>query len=434
MDWGWNPSPLPPFFTDISTAALSPDESTEKTRDSVILHSQIVGNVLGHPDHEVRTLAFSLLVTSSSSTRPYSPAALALLRRHMSSFFAEPDAKFRNDVLSKARDMYRRVRSSICILKRSIPRVRAKAAKLATPNHQLPTQSQQPIFHKTKLIALPEAQLVECLDDHERFLRWYIRFLLKQLIPTAAYQRQFASMKALLAILKSEGREGKTWETTDDQVLFFDLFDGIWLKALFDLTMNRFDDIRDLAATSLKIFYSDTRYRNFSLSGTRTEGSPGAELTDLSIRANELARRTARADHSDGAARVAQLLYRFTTEEEHRRAFLEDLVQKLEQKMVRAEADLGRAVLDAPLHGDFAALCFTWQVVAEKKFSATELEAMNSIQDRLVKCCERVWDAVKSILCDDSPEGHLPQDLEDMAGLDTKDVLSYSFRSVHEAR
>jgi hypothetical protein len=38
------------------------------------------------------------------------------------------------------------------------------------------------------------------------------------------------------------------------------------------------------------------------------------------------------------------------------------------------------------------------------------------------------------VLCNDSPEGHLPQDLDEIDVVDTKDVLSYSFRAVHESR
>lgn len=37
------------------------------------------------------------------------------------------------------------------------------------------------------------------------------------------------------------------------------------------------------------------------------------------------------------------------------------------------------------------------------------------------------------MLCDDSPEGHLPEEMEEIEGLDTKDLLSYSFRAVHES-
>lgn len=41
---------------------------------------------------------------------------------------------------------------------------------------------------------------------------------------------------------------------------------------------------------------------------------------------------------------------------------------------------------------------------------------------------------MKDVLCNDSPEGHLPEDLEDVNSIDTKDVLSYSFRAIHESR
>jgi hypothetical protein len=52
----------------------------------------------------------------------------------------------------------------------------------------------------------------------------------------------------------------------------------------------------------------------------------------------------------------------------------------------------------------------------------------------MIGCCTRIWAAVKEVLCNDSPEGHLPQDLDDIDTLDTKDVLSYSFRAIHESR
>lgn len=48
--------------------------------------------------------------------------------------------------------------------------------------------------------------------------------------------------------------------------------------------------------------------------------------------------------------------------------------------------------------------------------------------------CTRVWTAVKDVLCNDSPEGHLLEDAEELDSIDTKDILSYSFRAVHESR
>jgi hypothetical protein len=58
----------------------------------------------------------------------------------------------------------------------------------------------------------------------------------------------------------------------------------------------------------------------------------------------------------------------------------------------------------------------------------------DSLQLRIVNACARIWEVVRSILCNDSPEGHLPQDLDESDVIDTKDVLSYSFRAIHESR
>jgi hypothetical protein len=52
----------------------------------------------------------------------------------------------------------------------------------------------------------------------------------------------------------------------------------------------------------------------------------------------------------------------------------------------------------------------------------------------MVSLASRIWTAVQEVLCNDSPEGHLPQELDDIDTIDTKDVLSYSFRAVHESR
>lgn len=53
---------------------------------------------------------------------------------------------------------------------------------------------------------------------------------------------------------------------------------------------------------------------------------------------------------------------------------------------------------------------------------------------RMVLASSGVWEAVSEILCNDSPEGHLPEEVDELEAIDTKNVLSYSFRAVHESR
>ncbi|CAM1505583.1 Fc.00g112200.m01.CDS01 [Cosmosporella sp. VM-42] len=416
----------------VEEPALSGVEQLDNEASSIILPSKVLESVLAHPSLEVRSLALSLLISSPSTTRPYSSTALDLLRKHLGTYFAESDAKFRNDVASKVRDMFKRVRGAIFILKRSIPRAAAKTNKSNSKAEASFKGASKPILYQTNLISLPEGELIHCLKYHESFLSWYIGFLCGELTPTASYQRHIASLKATAFVLRMEGEKSKSWETSDDQQLFFDSFDGRWVRALSDLIMDPFDDVREHAATVLKRIFSDERYKRFCLMNSSQVNASG-EISELLKRADQQARRTARADQSDGVARACQLLYRFSGDEQRRLELLSTLVSELERRISVAEEDLGRAVLEAPLHGQFASLCYTWQVVSELTFSRSELDAVQSLQNRLVTCCERTWAAVCDILCDDSPEGHLPQDLEEFDGIDTKDVLSYSFRAVHEA-
>ncbi|OAA74099.1 HEAT repeat protein [Cordyceps fumosorosea ARSEF 2679] len=414
---------------------LDSDSQAQTDGGSIVLQEEVLESVLGHPSHEVRSLVFSILISSPSTTKPYSPRALQLLQKHLGAFFADPDAKFRVDVSARARDMFKRVRGAISVLKRSIPRVRAKAAK--EKKREAATEAPAPAMYRTNLITLPEESLVQCLTYHEEFLKWYLEFLCEELVPTASYQRHIASLKALGHILRMEGEKGKAWETADDQTLLFDVFDGKWIRALFDLLMDPFEDVREVTSTVLKFIFADARYRRFSLRAADAESSTqdaAADLCELSRRANDLARRTARADHADGAARVNQLLYRFLDTPAERIALLSGMIDELERKIALAEADLGRAVLEAPVHGDFASLCGMWQVVSELPLDDAGMhEVVGALQARLLECCRRAWVSVKYILCDDSPEGHLPSELEELEGLDTKGLISYSFRSIHES-
>lgn len=47
---------------------------------------------------------------------------------------------------------------------------------------------------------------------------------------------------------------------------------------------------------------------------------------------------------------------------------------------------------------------------------------------------ELLWSCVYHILCADAPEGHVPDEIDEEVSLDTKEILSYSWRGLKEAR
>lgn len=85
---------------------------------------------------------------------------------------------------------------------------------------------------------------------------------------------------------------------------------------------------------------------------------------------------------------------------------------------------------------------FVWESIdlaidCGERLSAVENQNQkrwDEFQLRIVHCCSSLWFSVQEVLCNDSPEGHLLEDLEEDPSIDTKDVLSYSFRAIHESR
>lgn len=341
--------------------------------------------------------------------------------RHLRSCHADPDAKFRNEILAHSKNMVKRIQGAISVLRKDIGRLNVKAAKVGTNETPVNTH----ISQGAKQIAnAGETWLRDSLGAHEDFFRWYLEFLRQELVPTASYQRHITALRSLGNVLKL-GRE--SLNSVEQSICQ----DPQWIRIFLDLVMDPFDDVRE-TATNLLMLFSTEAVR------TRTDyGS--AEITPLGIlgefctRAADLASRTSRADHSDGAARSLGLLCAWQKTLDERISLLSRTLDGLEKKIVMAERDLGSAVMSVPVHGAFASIRYIWEVLSQSRYSAEELQVLAGPQSRIVDLCARIWNAVSYVLCDDSPEGHLPEEVEEVEGLDTKGLLSYSFRGIHES-
>lgn len=68
--------------------------------------------------------------------------------------------------------------------------------------------------------------------------------------------------------------------------------------------------------------------------------------------------------------------------------------------------------------------------------SDPEWSARREANDRILDCCTKIWEAVKEVLCFDSPEGY--EESEEGDSLDqgngTKDTLSFCWRALKESR
>jgi len=316
----------------------------------------------------VRSLAFSVLVSSASSIRPFSPVALDLFQAFLGILYSDTDAKFRNETLTNTKHMIERIRGAMAFLVRELDQVSFKLRQ--------GDMTQQALHDEIKLL----------LAKHENFVGWYLQFLLGELTPTASYQRHITSLKAVNIILQSgimDSSEAQAAQVPANSTVWpfkIDFFTSRSMRLLLDLLMDPFEDVRIGAAEILALaprnrFASRTheslsegvemlKLRTLNLSHqaagqipSQDSSWPGLDLLlDSITHAKDASRRTGRADYADGVARSYRILYGLQTSLEDKVALLEELVHDLEIKVEIARADLAKAVVEAPVHANFATL------------------------------------------------------------------------------
>lgn len=313
--------------------------------------------LLCHQSHEARASGLSILVASPSTTKPYTSETLNLLKKHLPSFYEDVDPKIRYDVLGHSRNLIRRLHNSIDTLRKESTRA-SKKEKTAPTSEGTDstlkdgdiTQSEKQQIAKINGVRSPTMSLWE----HESFIRWYAQFLKDELAPTASYQRHITSLKAMSYFLKSSlsqsnGTSIMRWPLNL-------LVDNTWFRAVLDLIMDPYDDVRETASSLVMLLQPGKAMSGPPALISGLLSPPIEELRIFCQKANDLALKTARADHCDGAARSQELLCRWSSNFEEAANVLETILSNLEQKLCAAEKDLASAVLQAPVHGDFASL------------------------------------------------------------------------------
>lgn len=294
------------------------------------MQANVLEDILCHSSHEARSSAVSILIASSSTSRPYASQSLDLLREHLPAFYADNDAKFRYDVLGHSRNMIKRIIGAMASLRKDEARGLKKASK-------------------TAIIS----DVTSALKRHEAFIRWYLSFLKQELVPTASYQRHITALKAMESILHSQVLEVQQPDQPD---FLPSLLDESWLRAVLDLIMDPFDDVRETAASLLTILRSVASKHTQPIAIAEPSSKVHLELEEFCRRANTLASRTSRADHSDGVARSYKLLCHWSGTTQEKLQVPSAVIADLESRLLSAEKDLAVAVLDTPIHGTFAAV------------------------------------------------------------------------------
>lgn len=241
-----------------------------------------------------------------------------------------------------------RVKNVISSTQRSLSRREARG-----PNSANTHSATVPQETKSNPEDLPSNEM-EALERHESFFRWYMTFLRDELISTASYQRHITAIKALHTTLKIVKLTSGTDDCLDVKTITTVFTDPTWVRLIMDLIMDPFDDVRETATMILQMLPQDVILTHVELGANSSILL--STLREFCTRATNLAGKTSRADHGNGAARAQGLLCSWLSSQDARVALILATLDRLEAKLSRADQSLGQAVVEDSVHVDFAAL------------------------------------------------------------------------------
>jgi hypothetical protein len=208
---------------------------------------------------------------------------------------------------------------------------------------------------------------------------------------------------------------------------------------LLDLILDPFDDVRDAAVSVLQLCL-------VALPQIEKEHIMSM-IPRFLVRAEATMLQTGRADQADGVARAYGMVFALASDDSNdstglpfssKQRLFEHLRTQLQDTLTVAHSDLSQAVDGRPVHGTFAALRY---VIDQPDFysfvsslPSDKFSNWKKVHSDIVTSIESLWSCVYHVLCADAPEGHVPDELEDESSLDTKEILSYSWRGLKEAR
>ncbi|KAF2025373.1 HEAT repeat protein-like protein [Setomelanomma holmii] len=402
---------------------------------AIYLPDDVFGQWMSHPEPEVRLAGMFLSVYSTSITRQMTAGIFQALRKNLVHLHTDSDANFRREVHGYTQKLFDRLRASTATL----TKVTIKSRALVSSRLPIPKacfSNRRSSFEHSDNGALYEALA---------FIVWYIRFLEWELRCTASYQRRITALHSLTIVLRSGIDPGvphshlsKSAQGQLNWAHGLQIANPRLTRVLLDLILDPFDDIRSSAVSALQLCLTAQ-----PLAG---QNAVLSEMRSYLDRAATTELRTGRADQADGVARAWALLFSLldhhpaphnpTTFSSSMEVY-RHLTEACRSTIAYAHQNLSMAVNERPVHGYFAALrlivdqhCFYDAIVAAP--SETFLQ-WKQAHDKNLDYVEDFWNCIHHILCADAPEGHVPDEIDEEASLDTKEVLSYSWRGLKES-
>ena len=402
----------------------------------IIFPDNVFGSWMTHSEPEVKLAGMFLSVHSSSITKTIPDGVFRSLRHNLSHFHTDTDTNFRREVHEHTEKILNRLRASTATLSRG-------QSKSLGPNHGRLSIAKSYSERKVSSIEHPQqGPLAEALA----FIVWYLHFLECEMRPTASYQRCTTALRSVIIMLRSGVDPGvphshlsKSAQGQLKWVHGLHMATAKMIRVLFDQILDPFDDIRDAAISILHICLE-----------TLPQAQKDTVLSTIPrfiSRAEKTMLQTGRADQADGVARAYGLIFSLATESQaglpntyfsSKLALFKYLANQLNNTLDVAQHNLLEAINGRPIHGTYAAIRY---IVDQHDYYSSISKAgdetfgeWKQVHCDVLASMEPLWSIIYHTLCADAPEGYIPDGMEDEASLNTKEVSSYSWRGLKEAR
>lgn len=280
----------------------------------------------------------------------------------------EGDAGKRGEVLTGIQRMLDRVKAATSVLHKSVSRHKEKST---SPHREDLTRIDPPY----RILAL-----------HQAFISWLIGFFRAQLYPEAAYQRHITALRALCILARSgldvgiapayltkQARRDTSW------CFHTPVFDPWMSRALYDLIMNPFEDVRRHAESLTVIMPKALHNTVVDQKSTISSSEQVSTTLNFLLKAEGQMLRSGRADHADGVSRTYAMLFDeapidrpnphingqevwWTSQSD----IAYHLVDRLEIALDTAKANPQLAVTRFPMHGILASLRYVCALVPKR--------------------------------------------------------------------
>ena len=371
--------------------------------------------MLLHSSCHVRAAASALIVTSNSQSVPFHERTLESLSHLLLPALSDVETWARYELLSIFKKLCTRL---MFVVTHSRKTMRAGVDELA------PDESPLGKPGRTR------AELAKLESTHVQFVIDFLDCLMLELGPSSSYQRHIMALMCLETAISC----GLAQEVHPR------LFTTYHAATFCDLLMDGYGDVRSAASRILISFPKDCPLEpSYPL-----PADDQSENVVFRKRAENLAKDTGRASIAEGLGlwNEVSMVRSYACREpvETRTARLDKLLKSMSKDVTAALYKPVRVPASAPLHARFISLrlllCKPEFVQMCYGLEDGSKDKMQGLYRRINSDCCRTWDAVKHVLCVDSPEGHQEEAQEldgDPPDVGPKDTLSYCWRSLKES-